>query len=405
MVRKAGVKDGRVQIGTNHKIRQLVELLEFEIGRIQSAQSNRGWTAWALVVSIASALWVLLAELEKGDFTWKTSLLVFLGLWTGLEVYRSVSALVSRDAGGADLFFQHVSHLMLPLLYALGTSIAVFAIASYCKDILHPVIVYAIYTVCVWNALVLMIGFLVLWRRSEFRVVVAAITKSSPVGSLIVLVSGSIALLGIVLTVWHGFVIPTPSDYRVGGILFGIGVILMVLLSVSLESPMRDTLVQIRRNIGLGKLHVAAARNEVEVALIGLSISTMLQQELNELLSLGDELSSRTMVLADDSDKLTDMAIIRRDETERGQAVAVPKDLIKKHIREVDAVGKDFDRKFAVFSFHVGAVSQNHPELLSDITRLLGSLSGTMKKRRKAVDMAKARVLRNVKRSLKAVNG
>lgn len=42
----------------------LIDLLEFEIGRIRSDQSRPGWTTWALVGSLATMAWLLTLQLQ-----------------------------------------------------------------------------------------------------------------------------------------------------------------------------------------------------------------------------------------------------------------------------------------------------------------------------------------------------
>jgi len=100
---------------------------------------------------------------------------------------------------------------------------------------------------------------------------------------------GSFALFGLLESLWLRLVTPYPTDYRMGLIILGLLILIRFLISVPVESPLVENLVRIRRNLGLGKINVESARNEAEIALLGLSVSAALQKPLTQLLDMIEE--------------------------------------------------------------------------------------------------------------------
>jgi hypothetical protein len=57
---------------------ELIELLEFEIARIEKEQERPGWTKWALAGAVASCGWLLLDQFESHSNLIKISNALFL---------------------------------------------------------------------------------------------------------------------------------------------------------------------------------------------------------------------------------------------------------------------------------------------------------------------------------------
>lgn len=96
---------------------------------------------------------------------------------------------------------------------------------------------------------------------------------------------GILALLGVLRVMWQQGISPTWAEYRVGGLLLGIMIVVQLLAREHPRSPLLDSLVDLRRTLGLRKMDVEFARRQTEIALAGMTVSDAFQADIEELLS------------------------------------------------------------------------------------------------------------------------
>src|SRR5687768_1148215 len=105
---------GLYETAPTEDVKRLLELIDFEINRIDAEESRPGWTRWALFASVASAFWLLTIELENNAFSWKGALFVFLGLWIAYDTFKEIQLLVSGSGGSQrfDLINQRFTSIL-----------------------------------------------------------------------------------------------------------------------------------------------------------------------------------------------------------------------------------------------------------------------------------------------------
>ncbi len=73
-------------------------------------------------------------------------------------------------------------------------------------------------------------------------------------------------------------------DIRTGALLFIILILIGIFIKGAGGSPIRQSLIEIRRKFGLSQIEFESAKKQVEIAIAGLKISDVLQEKVNELL-------------------------------------------------------------------------------------------------------------------------
>jgi len=114
--RRTAIGDSAEEKDYNASAQKLIDLLEFEIDRIEEARKRPGWTVWALVAAISTLLWAGLSALDVAQhFTISTIGFLFLTLTAASDALRSLLSLLTVDASNdsdnrfrpsADLFGQ-----------------------------------------------------------------------------------------------------------------------------------------------------------------------------------------------------------------------------------------------------------------------------------------------------------
>jgi hypothetical protein len=84
------------------------------------------------------------------------------------------------------------------------------------------------------------------------------------------------------------------SSYRVGGLLVAISYLILSLGMVTKESPILQSLIEIRRTISLNRIDINSAMSQAEIALNGMQVSDAIQREISSILSLVDNLNEAT---------------------------------------------------------------------------------------------------------------
>jgi hypothetical protein len=283
---------------------RLVELLEFEVDRIVAEESRPGWTAWALVGSLASALWLLASELESSVVNLQNVLFLFLTFSLAYDcIVRWLPSLIWWQGSPETTPRFRPSHIVLAqgrgaTLLEIGRSIALVVIAAEIRPYVSTPYVVAVYVVYVAVILLGLVGFCMSFLE------IPVLPASGRVGwvaraMLAFLVgTGLLALLGLLGVFWRQAILPTVPEYRVGGLLLVIMSLLLVLAQRRPQTPVLRTLIGTRRNLVLGRISLDSARRQTEIALMGLTTADVLQHRVEELLAHLQHLDTHTEAMS-----------------------------------------------------------------------------------------------------------
>jgi len=269
---------------------RLAELLEFEIQRIQAENARPGWSRWALLGALAASAWLALGEVESRQVDLPKALLVALVVHllydllvfgscvltgsqhatqsTGIR-FRSTSFLGQGRVYMVANFARYAALLGIalvnPLVSAGGPTLAVYAVPSF---------------VMVFWVIILVLSFV--------HAPLPPPPTKLPMGSVAIYVTG----LAVIVTAFAHlsgvlFATLSPADIpsiRVGALIVVIGILACLLARETFQPALLTTLIDVRREFGLDEIDYATARRQTNLALKGMTISDIFQEQAKRIL-------------------------------------------------------------------------------------------------------------------------
>lgn len=304
-----GAPEGRGDQSESEAVERLIELLEFEVGRIRAEESQSGWTTWALLGSLATILWLLSLTLEAHTIDIRNTLLLLLGfslLWDCLT--RWLPGLIAPELSKSTPRLQFARSVLGQArswtLVELARSGALMAVAAMIRPFAGTAVVAAIYLF--YGAYVLMCLLVLIMSFLRWPLPTNG-AKGWPVRVLaaVLLGLGAVSLWGLLSALWTSSIAPALCEYRVAGLLLAAIVTLQILARVRRRTPLLDSLVQIRRSLGLRRMNSGSATQQTEIALAGMTLADAVQDDLRELLSLAAQASASLDAFAKELEALS----------------------------------------------------------------------------------------------------
>lgn len=281
----------------SEEFNRVVELLEFEITQIRAEESQPGWTVWALVGGIATTLWLLAIEIEQHGANLQNIALVYLVLSLALRVIKVLYRVISpNEAIMKSAFrFQHTHSILsttrASILLDIAHCVIFILIVASLRQVLRPSVSTISYVVFGILQLVFLGAFVLSYLKipiTDYQT--SRVRQMSPVAYLLLGVAVFV-LIGCAEPLYSRRVLPSVSDYRVAGLLVAISQLFTLLAKRAPNTPLLQTLIGIRRNLAFGKLDLEDAKRQIDIALEGMTVSDVLQDEIAKLLSKVERIS------------------------------------------------------------------------------------------------------------------
>lgn len=269
---------------------QLIRLIEFELSRADAAAAKPGWTTWAIMGALATVAWGLTSELRSAQVDWHRVGLLFLAVSFASDALYSVFSTLkpSSSSRSQTLRFFH-SNLTLgharPFLAVLVVRFAALFVLTWWNW--SPLSLSTSWAVSAYliAALFFLTAMLVL---SFGRIPMPQEPTSSPKLTVIVqIVAIGLPILSAA-SFWFGVsseaFTSSVGEVRVAGLLWTASTLLLVLSKSRPTYPLAASLLSIRRDLGLNRIDPETARRQVELAIDGLRVSDVLQQEIEAVL-------------------------------------------------------------------------------------------------------------------------
>jgi hypothetical protein len=371
-----GIPEGPVQNEAGEtQIRRLIALLEFEIGRIRSEESGSGWTTWALLGALATAAWLLTLEVEATAINATSVLCVLLVLNLAYDSFLGLVPLLLGPrpvpkSARLQLSYNVFSSSRRLLLFEAARCIGMIAIGAVGSAALGTIA--TISTLLFYAGWLLFVFCGLLLSYLKWPVLKDASPSSAAYcmfGALLAL--GAVALVGTLPSVWRYGAVSMTNEYRVGGLLFTILMVSRLLSRGRPRTPLLGALVDIRQSLGLGKMDIQSARRQTEIALAGMTVTDVLQEEIAELLSHLEQTSTELDSAASELEGASSTVVEEGTEISEAEGTvlrAVMRSIVD-HIKNADAALAEYDdgyerlwRRFLVLQKIVPA--SGHDELV-----------------------------------------
>lgn len=278
---------------------KLAQYLDYEIELIRNEIQQPGWTKWAVSGSLAAVGWLMIDEFEKGGFLLNTILIWLIVISLVVDVVSMFSSLINEASSlsgfSKSRFFitsQLVGSNRLSILFydfrflsmLLFFSMVVPQISRFVSSIFY---LFYGYLALVYIA-ILFLSFLRIPLPMSNSL--KGGMKNQKVFAWILLLVGILSFVGILQ------IIPAPSgalaEFRLACLVAIAYYLLYLIVRVGNTSPLMSSLIEIRRGLLFDRIDYEFAKEQAEVAIIGLKLSHVLQKYVGDLMALYEDMNN-----------------------------------------------------------------------------------------------------------------
>jgi hypothetical protein len=292
--------DALSQASNKPSAERVLSALDFEINQISSEQQRPGWTIWAVYGGLASSLWLLSEQWEKGTVHLIQSIHLFLIFSVLIEIVRQSGRFLPirnpRDKVTNSSRPARFQNLLK------GQSALVLFLYSFRFILITAITIFLVRRVWWWGTVPLILYFGMFSLISLVALItlyvptVLTVTPEAPRAKgfskkkyyffwlcMIVLLSvGLTAHLVSVRTSYPNGV--NASDLRFAGLLIVISFLLPLIPEESKNRPLLSRLKEIRRDLAFGWIDVDTALQQADIALTGMPVDDVLQEDIRVVL-------------------------------------------------------------------------------------------------------------------------
>ena len=269
---------------------QLIGLLDFEIRRIEADNTRPGWNVWALLGAAGTTVWLALKELEFQHVDISKSLLIIVGLQLSSNlIFLLTSSLERSDRYPTD----EVRIRFTKSLLGTTRTFVVLKLLQYGSlgviVLMDPVIPRQFLTYCVvayFGLCTLVLAHFLLLSFSEIPLPEAP--RNLPrILKFILWVVVPAFVVAVVRWLWsasHYFSLADLATVRFASLSWVAIVLTLMLARQRVRPPLLTTLIDLRRQLGLNEIDYDTARSQTEMALRGLRVSDIFQEQARRFL-------------------------------------------------------------------------------------------------------------------------
>ena len=275
------------------KIDHLLKLLDFEIERLKSEDKQPGWTIWALLGSLATIIWLLLKQFPQNDLSWLNifTLLLFISISVDIIKFLYKLCLVPKETSPIEPRFGYTKTIFSSArALCFLDSLQIIALLV----ILNFTSMPKLYSFPIWlwyGSLAVMnfIGFILSFRRIPFPLSTDLKPRFKDIIVIILLGLPTLGLFGLAKELFVNNPLPTICECRIAGLLFAIMTLTRLLARTQQQSHLFPILLNLRRDLILENLDIESAKQQIDIALTGLRVDHIFQEDVSEILGYINE--------------------------------------------------------------------------------------------------------------------
>jgi len=303
--------EGVADQGERHDVGRVLALLDNEIQYVRSESERPGWTGWALLGAIGAIAWLLLDTIEQGAFHWaNVGVLVLLGSFSvgavsTLSIALRSSAQPSGRAQATRFTLSHrtPSPVRVVLLLRVAYSVVIIVITSLVRTRIPLFLALVIWAAHGVLALGLCLLFVITYRPVALPMALSTSVLLRR-GSLVDVAVYGVLATGCAISLVNSSTAISPDDIRIAGLSLVLYHLLRILAGMGSSVPVLGALVTIRRQLALGQMDIETAIRQTDIALSGLQVSDILQEDLRELLGFWAQYAAETGKLCEKASAL-----------------------------------------------------------------------------------------------------
>lgn len=265
----------------------ILHLLDSEIGQITSEQTQPGWSVWAILGSLAGIAWLILSVVETGSVRSANIaplVLVISLLFDSLISLRSLNPRYGPYRRKRDGFFG-LGDNRLEILFQIARYSFLFHLClSTSENVWWPEILVLCF-ICGIGVLLMFLQLMASLTRRPWLLLPSLSIFQKPMFRVLFLPLVLLSVYGRFSALLARPAPPTVSDYRLSSLIV-IAIYLILLLINGIKGhPLLSSLIQIRRDLALGRTDIVTASSQIEIALAGIQ-ADVLQEDIYIILRL-----------------------------------------------------------------------------------------------------------------------
>jgi hypothetical protein len=269
------------------EIDRIIHLLDFEIDRLRSEARQPGWTKWALIGGVGTCGWLFLSELSDKAVSWPNVVVVFLVasiVWDMCQFLIAVLGISEEARSSETRVILSKTLLGRRRFSALFDLVRVCVLLSIGSKVLPSGFVRLCF--CLWYgtfAVTLLFGVFISFFEFPLPAGRAKTNLPTIVFGVVLFGCGLVSIFGIAQKLSVLERLPSVYEWRTAVLIFAIVTLVGFLVRTEGE-PLLHSLVVIRQDLGLGKINIESAKEQIDVALAGLTIDQMFHKDVSEIL-------------------------------------------------------------------------------------------------------------------------
>ncbi len=251
---------------------QLVSLIQFELDRAEKAASRPGWTTWALWGALATVAWLAGGEIKDATIEWGMVELWFLVISMLTDLIIITSELLNHKSKK-----QPQEHRFILANRSFGSARPLLALILIRYSILTFISIQQFAIFPAWSAYALAgytsilsilfaIGLGISFASYPLPSRQASTVNQNIFISLLVAIA-ILATAGSLAALSQHANSNAFEDGKIAGLLWTATMLVILLGMARPRSPLIDSLVDIRRDLGLNKVGVSDAKRQLELAI------------------------------------------------------------------------------------------------------------------------------------------
>lgn len=275
--------------------RILIEFINHEMDQFDVEQKRHGWTTRALVVTLATLVWLLVSQMPLKSVNWQSVGLLFFTLVLTIDFIDSFSSTLSTQFGKVSeeprFFLTSLFGIArIHILTRFVLYLILFFVAIQLRVHILGISKISILFLLGFDAVGSLIGLIISFRDilfSKFQT-----RRAAPPYSFLSTTLMIIALAGYYVALAKNIGSFGPSDIKVALLLTFIAATFELMGRLPTISPILPSLISIRRDLALDKIDVDQATGQIDIALSGMKVGDLLQENVKEILDQYDAINN-----------------------------------------------------------------------------------------------------------------
>lgn len=333
----------------------LVELINQEINRLDNYSTRSGINPWILLAALAAIVWIIFPELYNFSESYLALALPFLTLYVFYDFITIIITILNHGNFGSSSNIDRFQYTNINIggsrhriLFELVKVAVVIILVSSLSNIYNQSGLYILYIPYIFIALILTILFIL----SFFKIpIIFEGSKSKIAGILFELVVLLSLAIGTSFLVWISINNPPNMiSWKISGSLLVISILVGFLSNYSrLNNPLLNSLINLRRDIILNKISLESAIKQADIIFSGLSISHLLQNDVDKLIEKQREISSIYHAIANEYEATKNAALNNPDD--KCTLCSSLTRSVNSYAKDAKSLILDYKKKYNKFAF------------------------------------------------------